>query len=37
MVESVSEIIQRISEYYKKKGKPEAEHILGYDSAAERL
>ena len=37
MVESVSEIIQRVSEYYKKKGKPEAEHILGYDSAAEGL
>ena len=37
MVESAHEIIQRISEYYKKKGGPEAEHVLGYDSAAEGL
>src|SRR3989338_4578112 len=37
MVESVQEIIQRISPHYKKKEKPEAEHILGYDSAAEGL
>ncbi len=37
MVESVSEIIQRISEHYQKKGKPEAEHVIVYDSAAEGL
>ena len=37
MVESVSEIIQRISEHYKKKGKPEAEHVIGYDSSSEGL
>ena len=37
MVESAHEIIQRISEYYKKKGGPEAEHVLGYDSAADGL
>lgn len=37
MVEAVHEIIQRISDYYKKKGEPEAEHTLGYDSAAEGL
>lgn len=37
MVEEVHEIIKRISDYYKKKGGPEAEHIIGYDSAAEGL
>ena len=36
-MESIHEIIQRISPYYKKKGKPEAGHIIGYDSAAEGL
>lgn len=37
MVESVSEIIQKISPYYKKKQGPEAEHKLNYDSASEGL
>jgi flavodoxin len=37
MVETISEIIQRISPYYKKKKGPEAEHKLVYDSAAETL
>ncbi len=37
MVEEVHEIIKKISPYYKKKGKPEAEHVIGYDSAAEGL
>lgn len=37
MVETIQEIIQRISPYYKKKGEPEAEHVLVYDSAAEGL
>ena len=37
MVESIHEIIQRISEHYKKKGKPEAEHVIGYDSSSEGL
>jgi len=37
MVETISEIIQRISPYYKKKGEPETEHTLIYDSAAETL
>lgn len=36
-MEEVHEIIKKISPYYKKKGKPEAEHVLGYDSAAEGL
>ena len=36
-MESMSEIIQRISPYYKKKGGPEAEHTIGYDSATETL
>jgi len=37
MVETISEIINRISPYYKKKGEPEAVHTLIYDSAAEGL
>lgn len=37
MVETISDIIQKISPYYKKKGKPEAEHILVYDSPVEGL
>ena len=37
MVETISEIIERVSPYYKKKGEPEAEHKLIYDSAAETL
>ncbi|MEK6823444.1 MAG: hypothetical protein AABY06_00255, partial [Nanoarchaeota archaeon] len=37
MAETIHEIIQRISNYYKKKGKPEVEHVIGYDSAAEGL
>mgnify|MGYP001609809403 CR=1 FL=1 len=37
MTEEVHEIIKRISEYYKKKDRPEAEHVIGYDSAAEGL
>lgn len=36
-MESMGEIIQRISPYYKKKGGPEAEHTIGYDSATETL
>src|SRR3989338_5588534 len=37
MVENVSEIIGKISPYYKKKGSPESEHVLGYDSISETL
>ena len=37
MVETISEIIHRISPYYKKKGEPEVVHTLIYDSAAEGL
>lgn len=36
-MEEVNEIIKKISPHYKKKGKPEAEHVIGYDSAAEGL
>ncbi len=36
-MEEVHEIIKKISPYYKKKGKSEAEHTIGYDSAAEGL
>ncbi len=36
-MEEVHEIIKKVSEYYKKRGKPEAEHVIGYDSAAEGL
>src|SRR3989344_1124952 len=37
MVENVSQIIEKISPYYKKKGSPESEHVLGYDSISETL
>jgi len=37
MVETISETIERISPYYKKKKGPESEHKLIYDSAAETL
>ncbi len=37
MVESVSDIIHRISPYYKKKGESESKHELGYDSSTETL
>ncbi len=37
MVESVGDIIKRISPYYQKKDGPEAEHKLVYDSATETL
>lgn len=33
----VHEIIEEISPYYKKKGEPETEHTLGYDSSSETL
>lgn len=36
-MEEVNELIKKVSNYYKKKGKPEAEHTIGYDSAAEGL
>lgn len=36
-MESMSDIIKRISPYYKKKGGPEAQHTIGYDSATETL
>lgn len=36
-VESIHDLILEISPYYKKKGKPEAEHTLGYDSSSETL
>ncbi len=37
MVESISDIIKRISSYYKKKGDAEASHKLVYDSGSEGL
>jgi len=37
MVKTISEIIEEISLYYKKKGEPECEHTLTYDSSSETL
>ena len=37
MVETISEIIEKVVPYYKKKGGPEAVHTLVYDSASETL
>ena len=36
-MKTIHEIIQEVSPYYKSKGKPEAEHVLGYDSPTESL
>jgi len=36
-VKSINEIVMQISPYYKKKGKPESEHTLVYDSSTETL
>lgn len=36
-IKKVHEIIQEVSPYYKKIGKPEAEHTLVYDSSTETL
>jgi hypothetical protein len=36
-VKSVSELIKEVSPYYKKKGGPEKEHVLYYDSSVETL
>ncbi len=36
-IKSVFEIIQDVSPYYKKKGEPETEHVLEYDSSTETL
>jgi len=36
-MEYIQEIIEKISPYYKKKGRPSAEHILTYDSPTETL
>ena len=36
-IKSVSEIIEEVSPYYKKKGEPETSHTLGYDSNSETL
>jgi hypothetical protein len=36
-VKSIPEIIQSVSPYYKKKGGPESEHTLVYDSSTETL
>jgi hypothetical protein len=36
-IKSIHEIIQEISPYYKKKGSPESEHKLVYDSPTETL
>lgn len=37
MVETIPEIIHRVIPYYKKQGKPEATHTIGYDSSTETL
>lgn len=37
MVETISEIIEKVIPYYKKKGEPEAEHTIVYDSSSETL
>ncbi len=37
MVETISEIIEKVIPYYKKKGGPEAEHTIVYDSSSETL
>jgi len=36
-IKSVKEIIEEISPYYKKKGEPESEHLLAYESFKESL
>ena len=36
-VKTIHEIIKEVSSYYKKKGRPEKEHILFYDSSVETL
>src|SRR6056297_2329817 len=36
-VKTVDEIIQNNIPYYKKKGEPEAEHTIVYDSSSEQL
>ncbi|MCA9487603.1 MAG: hypothetical protein KC516_01430 [Nanoarchaeota archaeon] len=36
-VKKISDLIEEVSPYYKKKGKPEAQHVLGYDSGSETL
>ena len=37
MVETISDIIEKVVPYYKKKGEPEASHTLVYDSSSETL
>lgn len=37
MVETIPEIIQRVSPYYQKKGKPDCSHKIAYDSSTETL
>ena len=37
MVETISDIIEKVVPYYKKKGEPEASHTLVYDSSTETL
>lgn len=37
MADTISEIIEKVIPYYKKKGGPEASHTLGYDSPTETL
>jgi hypothetical protein len=37
MVKTVSQIIEEVSPYYKKEGKPETSHTIIYDSPAETL
>jgi hypothetical protein len=36
-IKSISQIIESISPYYKKKGEPEGIHTIGYDSSTETL
>jgi len=36
-IKTIPEIIQEVSTYYKKKGGPESEHTLTYDSSSETL
>jgi len=36
-IKSISELIKEVSPYYKKKGSPESEHKLVYDSSSEQL
>jgi len=36
-IKPINKIIEEISPYYKEKGKPEAEHTIGYDSGSETL